>query len=121
MKKVKNDYYLIRIHQSTLGTSNWWLSVIVQEKNTGNVYILGDYQYSQLMLFMDYRNNETDSYKHSEYLSMSGNKFFKKEIEKKKVASQEEIELFIEHLTDREKIKQKIKENLRETKLNILL
>jgi len=121
MIKIKNDYIVLRTHQSTLGTSNWWISVLVQEKKTGDVYILRDYEYNQLMFFMSYRNNDTDDYNHSSGISWSGNKFFKKEISKTKSPSIEEVESFISTLLDREKIKQKIKQNLRDIKLNNLI
>lgn len=121
MVKIKNDYIVLRIHQSTLGASNWWLSVLVQEKKTGDVYILRDYEYNQLKFFMEYRNNDVEDYTHSSGLSWTGNKFFKKEISKSKSVCEEEIESFISTLLDREKIKQKIKQNLRDIKLNNLL
>ena len=121
MIKIKNEYIILYIHQSTLGTSKWWLSVLVQEKKTGDIYILGDYEYNQLMFFMGYRNNDIDDYNHSSGLSWSANKFFKKEISKTESASVEEVESLIFILRDKEKIKQKIKQNLREIKINNLL
>ncbi len=121
MKKVKNKFYILRISESTLGTSKWWISLLIQSKETGNIFILEHFDYSQLQVFLDYRINDVEDFRHSSGISESGNKFFQKEIQKKKAASQEEIEFFITHFTDKEKIKQKIKENLRETKLNILL
>ena len=121
MIKIKNDYIILRIKESTLGTSNWWISVLVQEKKTGDIYILRDYEYNQLMFLMNYRNNDVDEHNHSSGLSWSGNKFFKKEISKTKIASVEEVESFITTLLDREKIKQKIKQNLRDIKLNNLI
>lgn len=118
---IKNDYLILRIHQSTLGTPKWWLKVLVQEKKTGDIYILGDYEYNQLMFFMGYRNNDIDDFNHSNSLSLNVNKFFKKEITKTESVSEKEIESFISTLTDREKIKRKIKQNLREIKINNLL
>ena len=73
------------------------------------------------MFFMSYRNNDTDDYNHLSGISWSGNKFFKKEISKTKSPSIEEVESFISTLLDREKIKQKIKQNLRDIKLNNLI
>jgi hypothetical protein len=121
MIKIKNEYIILRISESTLGTSKWWLSVIVQEKKTGDVYVLRDYEYNQLMFFMSYGENDVDDYRHSNGISLSGNKFFKKEISKNKPSTEEEIETFISSFTDREKIKQKIKQNIRDIKLNNLI
>lgn len=121
MIKIKNEYIILRIHQSTLGTSNWYISVLVQEKKTGDVFILRDYEYNQLMFFMGYRSNEKNDYNHSSGISWSGNKFFKKEISKTKSVSEKEIESFTSTLIDREKIKQKIKQNLRDIKLKSLI
>lgn len=70
---------------------------------------------------MGYRNNDVDDYSHSSRISWSGNKFLKKEISKTKSLSEKEIELFISTFIDKKGIKQKIKQNLRDIKLNNLL
>jgi hypothetical protein len=121
MIKIKNEYIILYIHHSTLSTPKWYISVLVQEKKTGDVFILRDYEYNQLMFFMGYRSNEKNDYTHSGGLSWSGNKFFKNEISKTKSVSEKEIESFTSTLIDREKIKQKIKQNLRDIKLKSLI
>lgn len=121
LKKVKNKYIILRIVQSTLGTDNWWISVLIQEKNNGSIYILSNCGYEKRQFLIDYRSNEVEDDYHSNEISSSGNEFIKKQIEKISPSNKEEIDLFLSNLLDREKIKQTIKQNLRDIKLNNLL
>ena len=120
MKSLKNDYYIIRISQSTLGTSNWWISVLVQEKETGLLYIIRDLDHFYMDLFQSYKESEEEGID-STGIALRGNRFIKDKLKYYAPSTEEEFEEFIRYFLDKEKIKAKIKENNRQAKLNILL
>ena len=119
MKSLKNEFEIIRISESTLGTDRWWTTLLVQEKSTGNLHIIDYLDTNYKLLFYGYRENENGVT--SRDISIRVNNFIKLKIKNLNPAKEEEVENLIRYFLDKKKIKAKIKENNRQAKLNILL
>jgi hypothetical protein len=133
MKSLKNEFEIIRMKESTqpdhqqiiyscqhcLGTSRWWTTLLVQEKSTGNLYIIEEVDEEHKLLFFAYKENENGVT--SSGISFRGNNFIRLKIKYLKPATEEEVKNLIIYFLDKEKIMAKIKENNRQAKLNILL
>jgi hypothetical protein len=119
MKNLKNEFEIIRMSESTLGTNRWWTTLLVQEKSTGDLYIIEEVDEEHKLLFFAYKENENGVT--SSGISFRGNNFIRLKIKYLKPATEEEVKNLIRYFLDKEKIMAKIKENNRQAKLNILL